>query len=246
MNAPARSVDEVSAPYANFMLNPAAPGSGICSICWRFSNPDFSTCYECGHQPSAADAVVPITYSIEREQMHHSLRNYKDNATPKIRDRFTVELAAVTWRFLREHEQCVAGAAGVPRFRAVTVVPSGTVARDNARAGLRKIFGQIVTPTAHRFERVLAPTDSTVPRHQYDANRFRALRPLDGVDLLLIDDTWTTGASVQSAAYALKCAGARRVGALVIGRHVDPAFRDNGERLKALPRPFDWDTCATH
>jgi len=244
MNSPARSVDEVSDPYANFMLNPASAGPGICSTCRRFSKPDFPMCYECGHQPAAADTVVPITYSIEREQMHHSLRNYKDGATPKIRDRFTTELAAVAWRFLRDHEQCIAAAAGAASFRFVTVVPSGTVARDDARPRLRTIFGRVVTLTAGRFERVLAPTDSTTPGHQYDADRFRALRPLDGDDVLLIDDTWTTGASVQSAAYALKCAGARRVGVLVIGRHVDPTFRDNGDRLKALPRPFDWAVCA--
>jgi predicted amidophosphoribosyltransferase len=246
MNAPARSVDEVSAPYANFMLNPAPAGAGICSTCWRFSNPDFSTCYECGHQPAAASAVVPITYSIEREQMHHSLRNYKDGATTRIRDRFTVELAAVAWRFLRDHEPCMATAAGAPSFQTVTVVPSGTVARDDARPRLRTIFGQVVKPTAARFERLLAPTDSNVPGHQFDLNRFRALRSLDGADVLLVDDTWTTGASVQSAACALKLAGARRVGVLVIGRHVDPAFRDNGDRVKALPRPFDWATCAAH
>lgn len=38
---------------------------------------------------------------------------------------------------------------------------------------------------------------------------------------MLIDDTWTTGASTQSAAYALKAAGARRVGVVVIGRRRD-------------------------
>lgn len=246
MNAPARSVDEVSAPYANFMLNLAAAGSGICSVCWRFGDPDFSTCYECGHQARSADAVVPITYSVDRGQMHHSLRNYKDGATERIRARFTLELAAVAWRFVRQHEPCIARATGTEGFGIVTVVPSGTVARDDARSRLRMIFGEVVGVTAPRFERVLAPTNSTAPGHQYDADRFRALRPLDGASVLLFDDTWTTGASVQSAAYALKRAGARRVGVIVLGRHVDPTFRDNGERLKALPRPFDWNICAVH
>ena len=245
MSATARSVDEVSAPYANFMLNPEA-GPGICSVCWRFGKPDFPTCYECGHQPRTADAVVPITYSVDREQMHHSLRNYKDGATQRIRDRFTLELAAVAWRFVRQHEPCVARAAGTPGFGVVTVVPSGTVARDDARPRLRTIFGEIVEATAPRFERVLAPTNSTTPGHQYDASRFRSLRSLDGESVLLFDDTWTTGSSVQSAAYALTGAGARRIGVVVIGRHVDPAFQDNGERLRALRRPFDWSTCAVH
>jgi hypothetical protein len=33
---------------------------------------------------------------------------------------------------------------------------------------------------------------------------------------------------------------------LVIGRHVNPEYRDNAERLRALPRGFDWDRCAVH
>ena len=196
--------------------------------------------------PRKADAVIPITYSVDRAQMHHSLRNYKDGPTHRIRDRFTRELAAVAWRFVRQHEPCLARAAATPGFGIVTVVPSATLARDDERPRLRMIFGQIVGATAPRFERVLAPTDSATPAHQYDADRFRASRQLDGESVLLFDDTWTTGSSVQSAATALKRAGAHRVGVIVIGRHVDPTFRDNGERLKALPRPFDWGTCAAH
>jgi hypothetical protein len=49
---------------------------------------------------------------------------------------------------------------------------------------------------------------------------------------------------VQAAAQALKQAGARRVGVVVIGRHANPEWGDNAERLKALPRPFRWETCA--
>lgn len=243
----ARTVDEVSAPYANFMVNPAPSGPGICSVCWRFAKEPYTTCYECEWDvPQVANVVVPITYSIEREQMHHSLRHYKDGATPKIRDRFTFDLAAVLWRFLREHEGCVAALVGVTSFDRVTVVPSGTQASNEARGGLRRIVGEIVRPTAERFERLLEPTNSTVPKHQFNANRFAAQQRLDDEDVLLIDDTWTRGASVQSAALALKSAGARRVGVVVIGRHVDPFFKNDGERLRALPRPFRWGTCAVH
>ena len=37
--------------------------------------------------------------------------------------------------------------------------------------------------------------------------------------------------------------GAGAVGILVIGRHVHEDFADNKDRLRALPRPFDWATC---
>jgi orotate phosphoribosyltransferase len=55
-----------------------------------------------------------------------------------------------------------------------------------------------------------------------------------GADVLLVDDTWVSGASAQSAAAALKAAGARRVALVVIGRHVDPADPRSAEFVRAL------------
>jgi hypothetical protein len=244
MSAP-RSIHEVSAPYANFMLNPAPAAAGVCSTCWTFHDPGFDECYRCGHQPNDADVVVPITYSVGNGQMHHSLRHYKDGATRRIRDRFTLELAAVLWRFLLGHEYCVATAANAREFSLLTVVPSATTQRDDSRWRLRYLVGEVVDHTAERFEGVLRPTDSGTPGHQYDPSRYQARRPLDGDDVLLIDDTWTTGGSVQAAAYALKRAGARTVGVVVMGRHINREYGDNDERLRQLP-PFRWDSCAVH
>jgi orotate phosphoribosyltransferase len=47
--------------------------------------------------------------------------------------------------------------------------------------------------------------------------------PVAGRDVLVVDDTWVSGGSAQSAAAALKLAGARRVAVVVLGRHVNPA-----------------------
>jgi orotate phosphoribosyltransferase len=61
--------------------------------------------------------------------------------------------------------------------------------------------------------------------------------------VLLVDDTWTTGANAQSAAAALKRAGAGAVAAVVIGRHVNRDWNDNDRRLRQIPTPFDWSRC---
>jgi phosphoribosylpyrophosphate synthetase len=58
--------------------------------------------------------------------------------------------------------------------------------------------------------------------------------PVASADVLLVDDTWVSGGSAQSAAVALKTAGARRVALVVIGRHVDPAQPRSAEFLRAL------------
>jgi predicted amidophosphoribosyltransferase len=48
---------------------------------------------------------------------------------------------------------------------------------------------------------------------------------LADLSVLIFDDTTTTGAAVQSAAAALRLAGARVVGALVMGRALAPIAR---------------------
>jgi orotate phosphoribosyltransferase len=101
-----------------------------------------------------------------------------------------------------------------------------------------------VEPPRDRFERLLVRSSVAMAERTVDVRKYDALRDLDNEDVLLVDDTWTTGGSVQSAAGALKAAGAGVVGALVIGRHVHQDFRDNADRLEQLPNTFDWDTCA--
>ena len=61
--------------------------------------------------------------------------------------------------------------------------------------------------------------------------------------MLLIDETWTTGANAQSTALALKAAGAATAGVVVMGRHIRDDYGDNTRRLKASSG-FAWERCA--
>ncbi len=62
--------------------------------------------------------------------------------------------------------------------------------------------------------------------------------------MLLIDDTWTTGANAQSAAAALKSAGAGPVAAVVIGRHLNREWHENDRHIRGIARQFEWSRCA--
>jgi hypoxanthine phosphoribosyltransferase len=86
-------------------------------------------------------------------------------------------------------------------------------------------------------------TELELPLREFNPRKFAAIESLNGESVLLIDDTWTTGASAQSAAAALKQAGAGKVGAVVIGRHVNRDWGENDRRLRAIPRPFAWERC---
>jgi predicted amidophosphoribosyltransferase len=228
------SVTELSAPYGNFLLQPRR-GPGVCELCFNLTA-GYRHCYACTQNASWLDAYVPISYSIGREQLHHALRTYKrlDN---DIGRRFCIDLAAILWRFLQAHEACVARQAGAEHFELVTTVPS----RDPQRR-LETIVSQVVAPTAARHE-VLLARRADPPAHHFDPQKFGAVRRLKSASVLLIDDTWTTGASAQSAAAALKQAGAQTVAAVTIGRHLNRAWHENDRRLRSITRPFDWDRC---
>jgi hypothetical protein len=234
------TVSELTAGYGNFMLSPRR-GPSVCEVCFNFTA-GYARCYACSHGEQWCDVVAPISYSVAREQLHHALRGYKRLEGEAAR-RLRVELAAVLWRHLAMHEGCVARACGVSGFALVTTVPSGDRDRDRAHR-LRVIAGELVGPTRDRFERLLIRSDQAASPRAFSAERFLCRRRLAGEAVLLVDDTWTTGASAQSAAASLKAAGASVVAAVPIGRFLNREWHENDRRLRGITTPFDWEQCA--
>jgi predicted amidophosphoribosyltransferase len=234
------SVAELSEPYGNFMLGPR-PGPEVCELCFNFTS-GYSRCYACARTENHLAVMAPISYSVAGEQLHHALLGYK-RLKGTVAARLERELGAVLWRFLALHESCVAAAAGVERFELVTTVPSGDRERDLDHP-MRGIVGQLVGPTHDRYQLLLTRSEADVAARTVDPDKFKPLRGLEGQAVLLIDDTWTTGASAQSAAAALRRAGAGSVAAVVIGRHVNREWDENDRRLSAMSQPFDWRRCA--
>jgi hypothetical protein len=234
------TVRELSALYENVMLSPRL-GPSVCRTCFNFTD-GYAHCYACAHGELMLDAMAPISYSIAREQLHHALASYK-RLNGEVARRLGASLAAVLWRFLSEHEQCVARAAGTPAFELVTTVPSGDPARDEEHP-LRWIVGELVGPTRDRYLRLLRRSGVEVQPRAFSPQKFVATAPVGGRSVLLIDDTWTTGASAQSAAAALKIAGAGQTAAVVIGRHLNREWHENDRRLRGIAQPFGWGQCA--
>ena len=234
------TVAQLTAPYGNLLLAPRS-GPGVCTRCFNLTD-GYPRCYACAHGGNSIEVVAPISYSVAGEQLHHALAAYKRSRAPWARSLLD-QLAAVLWRHLTLHEPCLARRAGVTGFPLVATVPSGDPTRSIPHP-LRRIAGELVGPTRDRWVPLLRRSAIRVPLHTFSPDRFLADRRLDGEPVLLLDDTWTTGASAQSAAATLKKAGAGPVAALVIGRHVHRDWSDNDRRLRSLPTPFDWDRCA--
>ena len=236
------TVAELSAPYGNFMLGPRR-GPAVCPLCFDLLGGD-GGCYSCAHGGPPLDAMAPVSYSVAGEQLHHTLVSYKRMWGEPARH-FRFGLAAVLWRHLACHEHCLAQAAGVggDAFAVVTTVPSSRRERAHTHP-LQQLVGDLVGPARGRYARVLERSEAPADPHRFSESKYAARRDLAGQSILLIDDTWTTGANARSAAAALKAAGAGAVAALVIGRHVNRGWHQNDRQLRALTQPFDWERCA--
>ena len=235
------TVSELADLYGNFMLAPR-PGPGVCDTCFDLIHEHATRCHRCVRDHGWIDAAVPISYSVAHEQLHHALRAYK-RLPDSLARRFQIELAAVLWRYLELHEPCLARAAGTASFDVVTAVPSGSREASDAHP-LRRMLTTLIGPTRDRYRTLLTRSPSRVEPRVFDQRKFSAVHKLQDESVLLIDDTWTTGASARSAAAALKSAGAGTVAVLVIGRHLNRDWAQNDRRLSRLIRPFDWPRCA--
>ncbi|KOX01284.1 hypothetical protein ADL04_13525 [Streptomyces sp. NRRL B-3648] len=178
--------------------------------------------------------------AVKGEQYANELWRYKNVAGPQ-RQYFRMGLAAVLWRFLAVHEPCVRAHCAVPSFDVVTTVPSTSGRSDHP---LQALAAEMVGVTRDRYRDLLAPTPEASGLGRAASPRRYTSTALRGENVLLIDDTWATGNHAQSAAAALKAAGADRVAIVALGRHLNTDYGDTADHVKhARLRRFSWNTC---
>jgi hypothetical protein len=215
---------------------PGGPGCGVCRQPLRAA----SRCYPCGEQAESlpglvADAVVPVCFAAKGGLHARNLWLYK-SARPGA-GAARLSLLALLTVFLRDHAGCVWAAAGMASPTHLAVVPSG-----RGRPGphpLRALAGPLTGRLPWAELTAARPGDPA--GRLADPGRFSAA-PLPGARVALLDDTWTTGASAQSAAAALRLAGARSVAVIVLGRHLlpgpgRPAFEPGRCAVHPCPAP---------
>ncbi len=143
-------------------------------------------------------------------QLYQALRDYKgyrDDVATRHRRR----LAGLIGVFLEHHARCLAPFD----FDAITVVPS-----RSGRTGVHPLIEVLRTiEELPPVEELLQPGRGAIARSFAAPDAFLCSRDLDGQRILLVDNTYTTGAHMQSAAHALRGAGAS-LRLLAIGRMI--------------------------
>lgn len=187
--------------------------------------------------------VVPISLSVTDGPLYDILKRYKydSGSTSHMRTKI---IAATIARFYDSHASCLVRLAG-REFDIVTTIPSTqpppvrAIHPFNAAVAMIGSLREMYRPTAlERGEGDIAH------RHAVD-DAFQTRGSMTGHSVLLLDDTFVSGAHVQSAASTLRLAGATSVVALVVCRIIKPAYGPNTRRIWqwASTQRFRFDRC---
>lgn len=229
---------EITDPLISIFGTVPSMGAGVCPICRSQPGPGFDICYGChlttGQVTYPLPYVVPISLYQTGGQLWHVLRHYKDSPSVETRSKFTHQIAATLSRFMRLHS------AHLGQWDTITTVPP-TRSRSGGIYPLEQAINRVL-----RFREPYIRTlraGPNPPTHQNARDDgYEVIADIRGKELLLMDDTFTSGASIQSAASALTIAGARSVKGLVVGRVINPEYSPDIWRT-SQQTPFSFDVC---
>jgi hypothetical protein len=195
--------------------------SVTCRTCRGPAPAGLARCYQCDLALTQAgellaDAVAPIAYAVRGGPLAGDLWRYKSDRADAAES--AARLRAMLAGYLSDHGESVWRAAGMPAVPGVAaVVPSG-----RGRLGGHPLLGLVRSCVDAPLVGLSVAPRGAAHGRGVDPGWLRVDRPVTGADVLVVDDSWVSGGSAQSAAVALKLAGARRVAIVVIGRHVNP------------------------
>ncbi len=239
------TVAELTDPLLGVYTAVPQVGPQVCSLCRRPTDlaPLCNSCeLTTGQVANPTQLVVPISmYSRIDSQYGHYLRQYKRSTDKATRSLSTTILAATLARFLGAHAPCIRRAAGAD-WDTIVPIPSSRTPHP-----LEAVIRQ--APEVDDPLDILVPTRTPPSKRQATDAGYRLARRVRGRSILLIDDTFTTGAHIQSAASILTARGAQVVGAVVLGRVVDLDFKPDVARpiwTSLRSGGFDFDTCCVH
>lgn len=237
--------------YGSYLHNVFPGDPGLCAVCATPVSEGYLRCRACsqiGPQPGRtggsselADRLAFMTYAVEGGQAYSVLRGYK---TPSVQARYWTAAATWTVWLLGRHGACAQHLLGAVSsdwmWATVPTARSGRVGEHPLHSIVRQVWG-----TTHAEAPLSLARGAETQGRGYAPSKFTAAPIAPGGHVILIDDSWTTGANVQSAATALKTAGAEQVSAMVIARLLNDSWEPTRAFLAkgGLRSPFDPNAC---
>jgi predicted amidophosphoribosyltransferase len=195
----------------------------------------FDRCWRC---EQTRRLVAPLIYAVTATPSAALLYDYKNHPARGLRESCGARVKELVLQGVTRHERCLGRVTGITVSHRL-VIPSLT-----NRPG-RHPFAELVDSVTSGDPAALAPRpDAWCDRAVNDKFVLQPAIRLDGQHVLILDDVWTTGSNAQSAALAVRRAGAAAVSVLVVGRWLSPRRRLNEEFLSSqLTRAYDPDVC---
>lgn len=234
---PSTETSDTGLPAACTTVKP--PGPGVCGVCCSGVDGAYPVCSNChesrrqlGHP---LEPVTPISLATPGSRLYRALRQYKSTRPVSIPQRR--DLAALLALFFRRHLSCLAPDG----IDTVLVVPSLSGRRPSPHP-LGVVLGMVddLPPALD----CLHPGREAVGHRRAARDGIRVTRSLAGRRVLLVDDTCTTGAHLQSAASAVLGSGASAVHPVVIARFLRQDWPPSRRILRwSAAHPWHPDRC---
>lgn len=200
-----------------------------CDYCAGITSQGYSDCPACGRyktRDDLSDRRGFLGYATSTGQSGMIMRRYKDQVPPPGALR---AVTLVTVYGLLRHLQCATHPVHGP------VDAWATIPSLSGRTG-KHPFESIVEPL---FARGTMPRTELTPRPGATKARqvtdaFIAPGEVAGRHVLLLDDTWASGGNAESAALALKSAGARCITTLVTARWLEKSWASTTDFVSSI------------
>jgi len=168
--------------------------------------------------------VFPVRLCPLPSPLYTVLMGYKESPVREARRRFGPMVRALVEDFVSPHARCLVAAAGGSSDLALPV-PSSARPRGSPLCDVDGL-ASACAPLGDWMPQLLARAEAPVGHMRPARRAFEvpaALTPtVAGRCAVLLDDTYVSGARAQSAAAALRRAGARSVVIVVLGRVLRP------------------------
>ncbi len=207
-------------------VEPVSAEFDVCQFCQGPTQPGYRRCFCCATVAARLGMplvpVVPMTTYRLGDAMHRLLRRYKDAPGAETRQRAVDQCARLLTAFVDGRREDLRTWAGGP-WEVVVTVPSSTRPTGSP---VDAVVSEVASLSAdHRRLLARGPVsmDHLQPARQgFVADPLVDVHSLGRLRVLVVDDSYTTGARAQSAATALRLAGLEVGAILVLGRVIAP------------------------
>ena len=211
----------ISDALAGELVPMPADATDVCPMCRSGRTSPNAPCNSCvgtsGQVAYPCPMVIPISFYTKPSRLRERMHDFKGHTDPVVRASEARAVAAIAARYILEHGNALVEIFG--DWDATVAVPSTN--HDDPAA--------LQTAVEDNFPGVLAPFTRPLIRgpgdmgfNQASETGFSVTDNIAGNGFLLIDDTFTTGAHLQSAHHALVAAGATVPAAVIVTRKINP------------------------